>query len=107
VTSITERLFESGRISEMKGIRPSREVQREHARDLICAWAMATERLLSVCDPDAVEAMFATARAHAEARAAATHDRRRRERDALLTGRLAADVFTERFVRRCRRAASA
>jgi hypothetical protein len=77
-------------------VRQSRELQREHARDLICAWALATEAILGTCDPDRIEAMFEAAR---DAASEWSDERRDRELQEVLDGRLTASIFNPEFVR--------
>jgi hypothetical protein len=77
-------------------LRQSRELQREHARDLICAWALATEAILGACDPDRIEAMFDAAR---EAASDWSDERRERELQDVVEGRLTAAIFNPEFVR--------
>jgi hypothetical protein len=77
-------------------VRQSRELQREHARDLICAWALATEAILGTCDPDRIEVMFEAAR---HAASEWSEERRERELQDVLDGRLTASIFNPEFVR--------
>jgi hypothetical protein len=81
-------------------MRQSPELQREHARDLICAWALATEALIGTCDPDTVELMFNTARDRASGW---SDERRAAELQAVLSGELTATIFNSEFVQRYRR----
>jgi hypothetical protein len=81
-------------------MRQSPELQREHARDLICAWALATEALLGTCDADTVELMFNTARERAELW---SDDQKAKELQAALAGELTATIFNAEFVQKYRR----
>jgi hypothetical protein len=76
-------------------LRQSRELQREHARDLICAWALATEAILGTCGPDRIEAMFEAAK---EAAAEWSDERRDAELRDVLAGRLTASIFNPDFI---------
>ena len=79
-------------------MRQSPELQREHTRDLICAWALATEALLRTADPDALERIFTAAQERA-AMESGSDDQLR----AAVNGSLAAEIFSPEFLQQCRR----
>jgi hypothetical protein len=82
-------------------MRHSQELQSEHARDLICAWALATEAVLGIGDPDKVEAVFQTARRQAEGW---SDEHRSSQLLAVADGGLPSEIFNPEFIRRYRRA---
>ncbi len=81
-------------------MRQSPELQREHARDLICAWALVTESLLGACDAETIERMFEAAKARTEGW---SEERRAAELTSALSGELTATVFNPEFVAGYRR----
>jgi hypothetical protein len=81
-------------------MRQSPELQREHVRDLICAWALATEALVGTCDPDTVELMFNTARERASLW---SDEDKARELHAVVSGELTRTIFNATFVENYRR----
>jgi len=81
-------------------MRPSPELQRENARDLVCAWALATEELLATCDPDKLSDMFETAKERASEW---TDEQKAANTRAATDGSLTARIFSAKFIARYRR----